>query len=279
MGIFNDDFLNDSSLKNPEQDDSIALESSNDSFPAPRTGSIVFSARGLVKKYNGLMALSGTNITIEKGDIYGLVGANGSGKTTLLRVIAGLISIDEGQFELFGESNTSGNIAKERRRIGGVIESPHLYLGLTAKGNLIAQCLNKGLDTNRVDDLLRLVGLDSEIDSVKKVRFFSLGMAQRLGIALALLGNPEFIILDEPMNGLDPLGIIDIRNIILDLNSKGVTFLISSHILSELSKVATKYGFVRSGKIFKEVSADEIDTDNIEDYYLRITVRGGKENA
>jgi len=237
--------------------------------------SVVFCARDLVKIYNNIStALDGLSITVRKGDIYGIIGENGSGKTTLMRIAAGLVNPNGGSFTLFGANGGTKEADDARKRISGVIERPHAYIGMTAKDNLIVQCMQKGVDPSVADTLLEQVGLTGANGTLKKVKQFSLGMFQRLGIALALVGNPEFIMLDEPMNGLDPIAIIDMRNLILDLNSRGITFLISSHILSELSKVATKYGFIRGGKMIKEVDASEIANEDLEKYYLKITGRG-----
>ena len=218
----------------------------------------VFSCEGLCKNYGKFQALNDLNMTIEKGSIYGFVGRNGAGKTTLIRMICGLQSPTSGSFELLGRKNNASDISKSRRRIGAVVESPAFYKDLSARDNLIQQFLMLGLpDTKGVDELLELVGLGDT--GKKKARSFSLGMKQRLGIAIALCGNPDFIILDEPTNGLDPQGIIDMRELILKLSSeKGITFLISSHILDELSRVATHYGFIDKGHIVREMSADEL---------------------
>lgn len=218
----------------------------------------IFSCEGLCKNYGNFQALSDLNMTIEKGSIYGFVGKNGAGKTTLIRNICGLQRSSAGSFTLMGKKNDDAEIARARRRLGAVVESPAFYKDMSAKDNLIQQYLMLGLpDFSGIDELLELVGLADT--GKKKARSFSLGMKQRLGIAIALCGNPDFIILDEPTNGLDPQGIIDIRELILRLNEeKGITFLISSHILDELSRVATHYGFIDKGHIVREMSAEEL---------------------
>lgn len=214
----------------------------------------------LTKTYKGhFKALDNLNMRIPKGSIYGFVGRNGAGKTTLIRLITGLQEPTDGEYCLYGSWNTDTAIEKSRRRMAAVVETPSLYLDMTARQNLESQCMVLGLPScESLDDLLDLVGL-SEAGS-RKVRNFSLGMRQRLGIAIALCGDPDFIILDEPINGLDPQGIIEVRELILKLNhEKGITFLISSHILDELSRLATHYGFIESGSIVSQISAPELE--------------------
>lgn len=220
----------------------------------------VLQAFSLTKKYKDNWALSGVDISIEKGDIYGFVGENGSGKTTVIRVITGLISPNGGKFELFGVSSDKPEIIEARKRIGAIVETPSIYHNFSAYDNLKMQSTIIGInDDSRIKSVLCEVGLSELYDSKKSAGNFSLGMRQRLGIAMALLGEPEFIILDEPMNGLDPAGIVEIRELILKLNrEKGITFLISSHILTELALVATKYGIISKGKIIKEITAKEL---------------------
>lgn len=218
----------------------------------------IFESKGLCKKYGSFQALNDLNMTINKGEIYGFVGKNGAGKTTLIRMICGLQVPSAGTFSLMGTEYNSAEINRARRRLGAVVESPAFYKNMSAKDNMIQQYLMLGLpDYNGIDELLELVGLADT--GKKKAKDFSLGMRQRLGIALALCGNPDFIILDEPTNGLDPQGIIDIRELILKLNrERGITFLISSHILDELSRLATCYGFIDKGHIVREMTADEL---------------------
>ncbi|MBR2384313.1 MAG: ATP-binding cassette domain-containing protein [Clostridia bacterium] len=224
--------------------------------------SVVLKTDNLYKRYKYQFALNGVNMTINKGDIYGFVGENGSGKTTVIRLITGLISPTSGHFELFGEDSRSKGILNARKKIGAIVETPSIYLNMPAKDNLKMQCGLLGVKDNVEEMSKRVlgeVGLSDLYDNKKNAGNFSLGMRQRLGIAMALLGEPEFLILDEPMNGLDPAGIVEIRELILKLNKeRGITFLISSHILTELSLVATTYGIISKGKIIKEISAEEL---------------------
>ena len=216
---------------------------------------------GISKKYKNRFAVREANINISEGDIYGFVGENGSGKTTVIRLITGLIHADAGDFELFGTKSTSPAITEARKKIGAIVESPSIYRNMSAMDNLRLQCTIFGLENAEEKALsaLRAVGLEYLKEEKKGAGDFSLGMRQRLGIAMALIGEPRFIILDEPMNGLDPAGIVEIRELILKLNREnGITFLISSHILTELSLVATKYGIISKGHIIKEITADEL---------------------
>ena len=217
----------------------------------------------IVKKYGKNYALDKENINICEGDIYGFVGENGSGKTTIIRVITGLIFPDEGTFELFGCQNTDLKISDVKKKIGAIVESPSIYMNMSAYDNLKMQCDIIGVkDYNKIYEVLKDVGLHGLYSNKKTASNFSLGMRQRLGIAMALLGDPKFLILDEPMNGLDPAGIVDIRELIIKLNrEKKITFLISSHILTELALVATKYGIISKGKIIKEISAEQLNNE------------------
>ena len=226
-----------------------------------RTDVMDFAVRtfGLTKKYKKHLAVNAAEMNISRGDIYGFVGENGSGKTTVIRLITGLIFPNAGTFELFGEMNTSPRIGKARRKVGAIVESPSIYLNMSAYTNLKMQCTILGADERKIPEVLAEVGLSELLHDKKHAGNFSLGMRQRLGIAMALLGEPELLILDEPMNGLDPAGIVGIRELILKLNrEKGITFLISSHILTELALVATKYGIISKGKIIKEITAEEL---------------------
>ena len=218
----------------------------------------VLQTNDLSKKYGKHMAVNGANMNICKGDIYGFVGENGSGKTTIIRLITGLIMPHSGSYRLFGVENTDPEISKVRRLVGAVVETPSIYRNMTAKDNLLMQAKILGIeDEEKVRQTLETVGLGYLYNDKKKAANFSLGMRQRLGIAMALLGDPQFLILDEPMNGLDPAGIVEVRELILELNKRGITFLISSHILTELSLVATKYGIISKGKIVEEITAEE----------------------
>lgn len=219
----------------------------------------ILTAESLNKHYKNFKALQDFSIHVPKGAIYGFVGKNGAGKTTLIRLICGLQRPTSGTYRLYGVPNTDADISKCRRRMGAVVETPSIYLDMTAEENLKEQFRIIGLPSfDDVPDLLALVGLKNT--GKKKAKHFSLGMKQRLGIAVALAGRPDFLILDEPVNGLDPQGIIEMRELILKLNrEQGITFLISSHILDELSRLATHYGFIDSGHIIKELSAEELD--------------------
>lgn len=221
----------------------------------------VFQAEGLTKSYRNFMALDGLSMHVQGGAIYGFVGRNGAGKTTLIRLLCGLQEPSSGSFTLFGIPGGSRDMADARRRIGAVVETPALYTDMTAEDNLRQQCLILGLPSfGGIPDLLKLVGLENT--GRKKVRHFSLGMKQRLGIALALSGDPDLLVLDEPANGLDPQGIVEIRELILKLNrERQVTFLISSHILDELSRLATHYGIIDHGRMVRELSAEELEAE------------------
>lgn len=219
----------------------------------------VLEANSIYKNYGRFRALDGLTMHVPEGAIYGFVGKNGAGKTTLIRIICGLQSPSSGEYRLWGISDKDKNIRKSRRRMGAVVETPSIYLDMTAEDNLKQQCKILGLPSyDGIGELLRLVGLENT--GKKKARNFSLGMKQRLGIAVALCADPDFLVLDEPINGLDPQGIVEIRELILKLNrERRITVLISSHILDELSKLATHYGFIDSGHIVKEMSAAEVE--------------------
>ncbi|MBE6794268.1 MAG: ATP-binding cassette domain-containing protein [Ruminococcaceae bacterium] len=223
----------------------------------------ILKTTGLTKKYKRHLAVNGVDMNINRGDIYGFVGENGSGKTTVIRLITGLISPYSGEFSLFSVSNKSKDIGKARSRIGAIVETPSIYLNMSAFDNLKMQSTLLGIkDEGKILSVLTDVGLEALYKDKKKAANFSLGMRQRLGIAMALMGDPEFLILDEPMNGLDPAGIVDIRELILRLNrERNITFLISSHILTELSLVATKYGIISKGKLIKEITSEELHNE------------------
>ena len=213
----------------------------------------------LCKQYRNFKALNGISMHVPKGSIYGLVGRNGAGKTTLIRLISGIQEPTSGSYTLYDVKNTDKAIYKVRQRMGAVVESPAIYLDMTAEDNLKMQYQILGIPSyDGIPEMLQLVDLAD--CGKKKAKNFSLGMKQRLGIAVALCGNPDFLVLDEPVNGLDPQGIIEIRELILKLNREHqITILISSHILDELSKLATHYGFVDRGIIVKEISAANLD--------------------
>lgn len=219
----------------------------------------ILETKALEKKYNKFKAIDNLNMHIPKGAIYGLIGKNGAGKTTLIRLICGLQKPTSGTFMMYGVSNTDKKMKEERKRIGAIVETPSIRIDATAEDNLKEQYKILGLPSEEnLKEILKQVGLSNT--GKKKAKDFSLGMKQRLGIAIALVGEPDFLILDEPINGLDPEGIIEIRELILKLNKeKGITFLISSHYLDELSKVATHYGFLNYGKIIQEISKQELE--------------------
>lgn len=214
----------------------------------------VLTTDGLSKEYRHFKALSGLNMRVPRGAIYGLVGKNGAGKTTLIRLICGLQEPTRGSYTLYGVRNTGRRpISRIRRRMGAAVETPSIYLGMSAEENLREQYRVLGMPSfEGIRELLELVGLENT--GRKKARNFS------LGIAIALAGDPDFLVLDEPVNGLDPQGIIEIRELILKLNrEQGITVLISSHILDELSRLATHYGFIDGGRMIKEISAQELE--------------------
>ena len=218
----------------------------------------ILTADNLNKNYRHSHALHNFSMHIPKGAIYGFVGENGAGKTTLIRTICGLQTPTSGTYSLYGVKNTDKRIREAQQRIGAVVESPAVYLDMNAENNLKHQYHVLGLPTyDGLKELLHLVGLEKT--GRKKVRNYSLGMKQRLGIAVALAGNPDFLILDEPTNGLDPQGIIELRELILKLNrQRQITVLISSHNLDELSRTATHYGFIVDGSMVKEITAEEL---------------------
>lgn len=219
----------------------------------------VLTTNALCKNYRHFKALNGLSMHVPKGAIYGFVGKNGAGKTTLIRLICGLQEPTSGNYSLYGVKNTEKKIREYRPRIGAVVETPSIYLNMTATENLKEQYRILGLPSfESIPELLKLVGLENT--GRKKAKNFSLGMRQRLGIAIALCGDPDFLVLDEPVNGLDPQGIIEVRELILKLNrERQITVLISSHILDELSRLATHYGFIDKGHLLKEISARDLE--------------------
>lgn len=221
----------------------------------------ILTTETLSKCYRKAKALDGLCMHVPKGAIYGFVGRNGAGKTTLIRLICGLSKPTAGSYTLYGTKCVDKEIENARKHMGAVVETPALTSDMTAEENLKQQYRILGLSSfDGIKDLLDLVGLGNT--RKKKVKAFSLGMKQRLGIAMALAGEPDFLVLDEPTNGLDPQGIIELRELILKLNhEKGITFLISSHILDELSRIATHYGVIDKGKMVKEFSAQELEKE------------------
>ena len=218
----------------------------------------ILKTSGLSKRYDRAYALRNLSVSIPRGSIYGLVGRNGAGKSTFMRLICGLQEPTAGSYSLYGVAHNSRQINRVRRHIGAVIETPAAYPNMTARQNLIHQNRILGVpNDDNVKPLLELVGLEDT--GKKKVRNFSLGMRQRMGIAIAMAGTPDLLVLDEPTNGLDPQGIVEMRELILKLNREhGVTVIVSSHILGELSKIATHYGFIHNGELVCEMSAEEL---------------------
>lgn len=220
------------------------------------TEEVIVETKNLTKKYKHNTALNNINLKLEKGKVYGFIGKNGAGKTTFIRMITGLAFPTSGELSLFGNSREK-ELQEARRKIGALVEGPSLYPFMSAKENLKAQQIQLGKEDEReIGELLDLVGLSGVGN--KKARNFSLGMKQRLGIAMSLIGNPDFLIWDEPINGLDPEGIKEIRILIDDLNKKGKTLLISSHILGELENTATDFIIIDKGNIIENFSKDEL---------------------
>ena len=216
----------------------------------------IIETKNLTKKYKHNTALNNINLKLEKGKVYGFIGKNGAGKTTFIRIITGLAFPTSGELSLFGNSREK-ELQEARRNIGALVEGPSLYPFMSAKENLKTQQIQLGKEDEReIDELLDLVGLSGVGN--KKARNFSLGMKQRLGIAMSLIGNPDFLIWDEPINGLDPEGIKEIRILIDALNKKGKTLLISSHILGELENTATDFIIIDKGNIIENISKDEL---------------------
>lgn len=218
----------------------------------------LLSTNKLTKKYKKCSAVNQVDLHIRKGDIYGFIGRNGAGKTTFLKMISGLAHPTSGEVTMFGYSGKELYHHNVYGRIGALIEAPGLYPNMTAYENLKLKCLYAGISKKGyVEELLELVGLS--YTGKKKVKAFSLGMKQRLGIAIALVGEPDLLVLDEPINGLDPQGIVEVREIIHKLNKeRNITFIISSHILEELSKIATNYGIIHKGNLIMELSREEL---------------------
>lgn len=221
----------------------------------------VLETTELKKNYRQIKALSGVTMHVPKNSVYGLVGRNGAGKTTLMRVITGIQKESGGSYSLFGVDKNSPQIGKERKRVRAMIESPSIFLDLSAEENLTMQYRILGLPSfSSIKDVLNTVGLENTGN--KKAGSFSYGMKQRLGIAMAIAGSPDLLVLDEPINGLDPEAIVEMRELIIRLNREmHMTIIVSSHILDELSKVATYYGFLDSGRMVKEISADKMDKE------------------
>ena len=213
----------------------------------------ILQTKGLTKRFGRKVVVNNLDLNIRKGDIYGFIGPNGAGKTTVMKVILGLLFANSGEVSLFGEPQNIRNL----KRVGSLREAPGLYGNCTAFENMKRFSILSGGTDSEIHEILELVGLREA--TYKKAKTFSLGMKQRLGIAIALLGNPEMMILDEPVNGLDPMGMKDVRDIILRINQeRGVTFFISSHLLGELEKISTVYGIIRYGVLAEEITAQEL---------------------
>lgn len=229
----------------------------------------ILVTRNLYKNYGSFIALQPTNLSIRRCEIMGLVGKNGAGKTTLMRIITGQTVPTSGELELFGET-TSKKLEYARKGIGAIVETPCFYSYMTARQNLEYYRIQRGITGKKVvQEALEAVSLTDTGN--KKFKDFSMGMKQRLGLALALMNHPDFLILDEPINGLDPMGIVEIRELLIALNrDKHITILISSHILSEIQNLATSYVFIHQGKIIKQLTEKELQ-DNCRQY-LRLVV-------
>jgi len=218
---------------------------------------LILKTHRITKKYGNFSAVDNMNIEVRQGEIYGLVGKNGAGKTTLLKMVSGLSVPSSGSLELFNQK-TQSELGRMRSRTGSIIETPGFFPYLTAEKNLEFYRIQRGItDKNSVSESLKFVGLSDT--GKKKFKNFSLGMKQRLGLALAIMNSPDLLVLDEPINGLDPMGMAEFREMILKLNhEKNTTILISSHILGELSQIATTYGFINNGKLIEHISAEDL---------------------
>ena len=223
---------------------------------------VILKTNEICKTYGSQKVLDKVSLTVNRGDIYGFVGENGAGKTTVIRLVTGLISADSGDFELFGVPSTdTKELSKAKRKIAAIVEAPSIFANFNAIDNiLLNQSILGKKDIAKAKELLKFVGLD-KVAYNKKAGNFSLGMRQRLGIAMCLSTDPEFLILDEPLNGLDPEGIVEVRELILKMNrEKGITFMISSHILTELNLIANRYGIISHGKMIKEVTKEDVES-------------------
>lgn len=235
-------------------------------------GKYILQVKNLCKRYGKTTVLDQVSISVPTGSIYGLIGENGAGKTTLFKILAGVSCQNSGSISIFG-ATSENEIVKARRNIGFVIETPALYPNMSVKENLYIQQLQYSgkKDYDNMFRMLKLVGLDKQ--DTKKARNLSLGMKQRLALAIALLNNPQMLILDEPINGLDPMGITEFRKLLLTLNRElHVTMILSSHILSELEHITTHYGFLHRGKLVREVPAVDIpkSAKNLEKFYEKL---------
>lgn len=232
---------------------------------------LIIETHDLVKVYGKHQVISKVNMHIERGVIYGFVGENGSGKTTIMRLLSGLSEVTSGEYSLFGVSSKDSKIHKQRRRMAAIVEATSLVPSMNARQNLVYQGIYQGKKYSKeeVEEALKKVHLESV--GRKHVRNFSLGMRQRLGIAMALMNKPELLMLDEPMNGLDPQGIAELRDLLVEINkNEGITILISSHILSELEKIASTYGFINKGRLLQEISAVELSERCRKSFLIRV---------
>ena len=236
----------------------------------------LIETNGLTKRYGDRNVVDSVNMHIPEKAIYGFVGENGSGKTTIMRMLTGLANPTKGTYRISGVDNKNREIYKVREKISAIVEAPSLIPTFTARENMIYASLYLGLKITeeKMASVLKMVHLEDV--GKKKVKDFSLGMKQRLGIAMALMNDPTILLLDEPLNGLDPQGIRELRNLMIELNQKqGISILVSSHILSELEKVATHYGFIKKGKLMEEISANEL----IEKCKKSLTLKVSNEEA
>ena len=231
------------------------MNTKKESVPAVET-------KGLTKLYGGKAAVKDLNLRVGEGQIYGFIGRNGAGKSNTLKMISGLASPTQGEVSLFGKPLSDPVV---RRRLGVLIEEAGLYPNMTARQNVVMKAKCMGLaEEKSIDQVLDLTGLSNT--GKKQVKHFSMGMKQRLGVALALLGNPDLLILDEPINGLDPEGIKELRQLVLKLQEEGKTILLSSHILGELSKIATNYGIIKDGELMEQITRSELE-EKCQDYF------------
>lgn len=234
---------------------------------------IAIKTENLVKKYGNNFANNDVSITVKRGSVYGLVGRNGAGKTTLMRLLLGLTKANSGKMEMLGYKGKDINIA--RSKCGFIIENPCFYENMTAYDNLMIRAKMIGLKDPKVkiDEALEKLNLAGK--GKDRVKSYSMGMRQNLGVAAAILGEPELLILDEPVNGLDPIAIVNVREVLLDLVKGGSTILISSHILGEIQKMCTCYGFILDGKLVKEISEKELEEKDIDLEKLFVDIAKG----
>ena len=235
----------------------------------------IIETKDLQKNYKGFMANDGVNIKVPKGSIFGLIGRNGAGKTTLMKLMLGFANKTSGEIIINGKTEEK-DLWQERGKIGSIIEVPAFYEDMSCFANTMYQAKLHGKGRKEVNEVLKTVDLLKF--KHRKVKAFSLGMRQKLGIACALLGDPDLLLLDEPTNGLDPVAIAEIRHLLTDLNKSGVTIFISSHILGEMEKIATDYAFMVDGKVIKSLSSEELKESgkDLETYFLDIV--GGNTN-